>query len=528
MIKWWRENRNHFFLLWIGSALIYAELMIHQLTNDYDGLWESSFHNAGTWELSLGRWFWQYVSRLRFGTSADPYTSLITLALMSFAMVLFADMLDVRNKWVIFLSGLLFLSHPSICFELSYRYMSPTFGVACLMSILAVWCFAKMKIGILAVNAGALCIAVSMGCYQAYICCTTVAFLTALLVKLSENTEWKKFIFFCVRGVAGILLGGAEYMLFLKLYLSVAGVEMSDYNGGDTYSVWNSVRQLPNSMRAAEQYFSLYFKGILYKINRMQTKHIFTVMFLVLSVASVIRVVSLFRQNKLKAVLLGLLFGLYPFAALAVLFIATDAVFALQMACGPALLLAAVTCLFGRGTLHDLRDGSAGEGRPVNRLKVVAKRGGRILLPLYMAVVLYGSICQVVIDQNTMYEGRKSTETIAEMIIDKLLQEDLISHDYTYLIYGTPSSCEWYSVDANHQYSNLYALYGAWYTGENSTASWNGVIRKVKGLNLQMVSGSEYLRLTSGGKMDDMPLFPAEGSIVLEGNIVYIKLSDAG
>lgn len=71
-----------FILLFFGSVIIYSELMINQLTNDYDGLWEGAFHNAGIWELSLGRWFWQYISRARFGTSADPYTSLITLVIM--------------------------------------------------------------------------------------------------------------------------------------------------------------------------------------------------------------------------------------------------------------------------------------------------------------------------------------------------------------------------------------------------------------------------------------------------------------
>ena len=95
---------------------------------------------------------------------------------------------------------LLFLSNPAICFELSYRFMSPTFGVAFLLSILGVWCFEKIKSPIASVLAGAACISFSMGAYQAYICCTTVAFLTALLLlmKLSKNVNWRGLLLFAL------------------------------------------------------------------------------------------------------------------------------------------------------------------------------------------------------------------------------------------------------------------------------------------------------------------------------------------
>lgn len=145
---------------------------------------------------------------------------------------------------------------------------------------------------------------------------------------------------------------------------------------------------------------------------------------------------------------------------------------------------------------------------------------------MYMCVVLYGSICQVVIDQNTMYEGRVATETIADMIVDKLLQEDLIQSDYRYVFVGTPVSCLLYSVGPNYAYSNYYALYGAWYLGNNCAKSWNGVIKNRKGLYLDMVMGPEYEALSSSEMVAGMPQFPDPGSILLEDNIVYVKIGN--
>lgn len=522
---------QHFVLLFVGAVVIYAELMIHQLTNGNDGVWESSFHNAGAWELSLGRWFWQYISRLRFGTSVDPYTSLITLALMVMGLLLLFDLWQITDKYTIIISGLLFLSHAAICFELSYRYMSPTFGVAFLLSILAVWCFEKVNQPIISVSAGALCIVCSMGSYQAYICCTAVAFLTALLIKLARNINWKNILIFCGKSITGIVLGGIGYIIALNIYLRQSGIEMSDYQGGSSYSILNSIQCLPESMYKVYQFFTLYFRGVLYKINRMQGKHIFTVMFVLVCILIILRILKLWKQDKLKAVLFGGVAFLYPAAALSILMITTDIGLALQMACGPALFLTALPCLFYCGGNSPEEKTEETGNEPLHRkCSKIIDKGNRVIyriFVLFMCVVLYGSICQVVIDQNTMYEGRVATETIADMIVDKLLQEDLIQSDYRYVFVGTPVSCLLYSVGPNYAYSNYYALYGAWYLGNNCAKSWNGVIKNRKGLYLDMVMGPEYEALSSSEMVEGMPQFPDRGSILLDDNIVYVKIGNA-
>lgn len=513
--KEWDIRIKNGILLFVGTVIIYSQLMINQLTNDYDGIWENSFHNAGAWELSLGRWFWQYISRLRFGTSPDPYTTLITLALMTVGLLLLFELFGIKNRAVILISGLIFISNPAISFELSYRYMSPTFGVAFVLSILAVWCFEKLRNPYLSVLCGALCVAFSMGSYQAYICCTTVTFLTVVLLKLSRNIKWKEILLFCVRSVSGILLGGVSYILIMKVYLKINGLAMSDYQGGSRYSILNSLRCLPVSIQKIYQYFSLYFKGILYKINRMQGKHIFTVMFVLVLAFVIFTIVRLFRKNKVKAVLYGLLVLCYPMAALSVLFITTDAAFALQMACGPALFIAVLLCLPSR------------EMETEQRLLQKVERIFCKVFAVFMAAVLYGSIWQVIIDQNAMYEGRIASQNLVDMAVDKMLQEDMLSSEYRYVFVGTPSSNTLYAIDANYVNANLYALFGAWYLDDNSAKSWRGVVRNLRGLNLDMVSGPEYVALSKSELVKGMPLFPEKGSIVLQDGIVYVKIGNA-
>lgn len=526
---------QHFILLFAGSAILYSELMVNQLTNDYDGLWENSFHNAGNWELTLGRWFWQYISRARFGTSSDPYTTLITLAIMAAGLLLLFDLWHVSNRYIILLSGMLFLSNAAICSELSYRYMSPTFGVAFFLSVLAVWCFKKIDRPVCSVAAGSLCIAFSMGAYQAYICCTTVAFLTALLIDLSRNINRGAVFRFSVRSITGIILGGIEYIIILNIYLRRYHLEMSVYQGADSYSIANSIQRLPASIHKIHQIFALYFRGILFKINRMQGKHIFAFLFILLFINMIFVFREIYSKDKIRAVLFILLCFLYPAAALSILMIATDAEFALQASCGPALFLSALPCLLCQENEKPAEadaktDTDSEDLSPQNSLRKLytkcRKLFNRIFI-LFMSAVLYGSIFQVIIDQNTMYAGRIATENIADMAVDRLLQEDLISNEYRYVFVGTPCSSPLYAIDSNYEYANIYALYGAWYSGHNGAKSWQGVIRYRKGLNLDIVADPEYNTLSFSERVTNMPQFPKAGSIIRDGNIVYIKIGSA-
>ena len=295
----------------------------------------------------------------------------------------------------------------------------------------------------------------------------------------------------------------------------------------------NTLRHLPSSLYGTYQVFTLYFKGILFKVNRMQGKHIFTVMFILAFVLVLLKLIHIWRKNKLKAVLYGGLVLLYPVAAHSVILIATEAAFEPQMACGIALFLAALPCLLYDQTAECFRektDEDKNSGSWRSKVRDITKKCEGVLNQIFiffMAVILYGSIVQVVIDQNIMYEGRVATESIVDMVMDKLLQEDLVSSEYRYVFIGTPVGSNLYAINANVEHANMYALYGAWYLGGTSASSWRGVLRNEKGINLDMITGSEYESLTYSELVENMSLFPEEGSILLNDNIVYVKISAA-
>ncbi len=58
---------------------------------------------------------------------------------------------------------------------------------------------------------------------------------------------------------------------------------------------------------------------------------------------------------------------------------------------------------------------------------------------LAIAIVLWGNIYQVQIDQNAMYEGKTAAGTMAEEILHELAKEECLDPDLRYCLIGIPA-----------------------------------------------------------------------------------------
>ncbi len=259
----------------VFGLVLYSQLMSHQLVNAYDGLWEYTYHSAGKWELSLGRWFWLYLDKIRFGINNDPWTSILTIILFSIGMCVISDIFCLEDKKVSFITSALFISSTAVCVSLSYRYMSPIFGVAFLLSVLAVWVIIKMNKIALPVLLGSFMVALSMGAYQAYLGCTCLIIVGYLLWQLyCTDVQWKQLGIYVGKSAAMLSIGGILYVLLLKVHLIIFQTSLSNYNGADTYSLWNSIKKLPVTIKNAYSIFFMYFFKDLYRTNMLQSYRI--------------------------------------------------------------------------------------------------------------------------------------------------------------------------------------------------------------------------------------------------------------
>ena len=173
------QIQNMVIVQFLFSVILYIVLIANQLTNHYDALWSGNYALSGRWELSIGRWFWLYIDRLRMGISSEPLTWCLALFLIIIGNMLLLDIFGQIGRKTGYLAGIIILSSTTVCSYLSYRYMSPTFGASFFLSIFAAWILAKKP---LKAWLSVLAVVLQLGSYQANIACTCVMLACTLAI----------------------------------------------------------------------------------------------------------------------------------------------------------------------------------------------------------------------------------------------------------------------------------------------------------------------------------------------------------
>ena len=509
----WKHWRFLFICLFVFSCCTFFSLMSNGLVNSDDGIWEYNHYLAGKWSIQCGRFVWPYLDRLRMGISPEPITTLISLGLYTIGVVAILDLFNMKNRGLIsFLTGTLFLSSVSVCITLSYRFMSPTFALAFVFSVAAVLLIVRIKNRYLGAGAAGIAIGLSMGLYQAFIGCTCLLLLIYLVIQLFDEKKSLKGVFTdIVCGLGAGILGAVIYSLGLKLHLTVFHLAMSDYNGGNEYSLLQSLKVLPASVINCYTVFKRYFFDNYFKINLFQDYYVLHIFFAFTTILILIELVRLFRKEKLRALFALILLILLPVASNAVLLIATSAWVSLQMTAAMALIPSVVVILL----LSVKRK---------HEIKWIKKA----LCVLMVFVVFYGNFYQVQIDQEAMRSGIQSTKMIASEVTAQLIDMNLWDESLVYCFFGNPGQSSMYRLNKVSLRANMYSLFGSWKSRDYncSRRSWEGSFHYLLGENIEIGSLMDYQKIIDAYDIDAIPSFPKQGSIYRYEDIVVIKISD--
>lgn len=494
----------------IFGLALYSQLMSRQLVNAFDGLWEYTYHFAGKWELSLGRWFWLYLDKIRFGINNDPWTSILAILLFSIGMYVISDIFLLEDKKVSFLFSALFISSTVVCVSLSYRFMSPVFGFAFLLSVLAAWVIFKSNKVILPVLLGSFMVAFSMGAYQAYLGCTCLVIGGYLLWQLYRtDVPWRQLGLYVGKSVAMLSMGGILYVLALKIHLKIFQTSLSSYNGAGTYSLWNTLKKFPMTVKNAYSIFNMYFFRDLYKINTLQSYKLYLLFFALTGGIFAIGFIQIWKKSRIRAICFLALTLLLPVAANAVMLVATDTGMSIQMTAPLALIIPILVCIAYKVVCH------------IKKSFLAQLAGGLAIL-----IVLWGNIYQVQIDQNAMYEGKTAAGTMAEEILHGLAEEECLDPDLRYCLIGIPAGNRLFYVSDAYARANNYALVGVgWTDPDSSMKSWRGIFRHFCGVNLNIYSANSCTDELAAANIADMPVYPKPGYIRQVGDVVVIKVN---
>ena len=228
----------------IGTHMMGLVTMLHN--NDDIGQMPYGYGTG----ITSGRWLLtilgDFAAELGFSYNLHWVNGLLFLVMIALAAVMTADVLRLKSRWFAGILGALFAVFPSVTGTMLFRYTVSYYGISLLLAIATVWLTERYRYGFLA---GAVCLALSMGIYQAYVPFAITLFVLILLQRTLKGQDSfpelvKRGLFYCLILAGGLLI----YFLCLKLCLALYGTQLSDYNGVNTMGKL-SLGQLPQLLK---------------------------------------------------------------------------------------------------------------------------------------------------------------------------------------------------------------------------------------------------------------------------------------
>lgn len=519
---WLRELDKKYFFVMLGFAvMVYFPLISLKLTNTVDGLWTTAEYMAGVWELSNGRWFWLVTSFLRFSLQLEPINAVVCLVLVSLGVtqlhMTFKTVHEGRTSCLDWLAGLCYLANTVIGCYLSFAHQSVEFGLAFYLSVLAAVCVIRNGSTAKGIAYGAFFLALSLGLYQVELACFCLVLLAYFVLLLFRGEEKAKLRCFIAKSLGSAVCGAALYWLVLQVILKLSGVAMAEYQGGASISPLNMVKNLPQSIAKCYGQFWDYFFGDTVRHNTLQnTKVLYVLAFVFVGAALLRRLAVILRRKDAETAFYAVAALLVmPLASVIFLLAASEATFYIPMAGGTALFFPVCFWLL-----------NAAPVQPSGRVEKLEKNA----VLLTAAVILYGGVFMSAIDQQAMYEGRRATKQIADLVANELVAEGYYDapEKLPVMLVGRPSASPLFRTHVIYWDANDYAQVGL-FKKENAATmrySWNAVFRDLTPMQLELCSDEVYDELIRTEEIKRMPTFPEKGSMQEMDGVYVIKISE--
>ena len=213
-----------FLSAFVPGILIHLPVMLSDIPN-HDGLSSMYFDQN---MITSGRWFLSVACGFSSYFTIPWIIGLIGLLWLALAAVALTELLELADPLVIMAVSGLLISFPALASTFAYVFTMDGYMMALFLSILAVLFTKKQKKGWLA---GAVCLAFSMGIYQAYLPFAILLCVYVILLFFMEEKGWKTKAFYVLRYLGMGVAGAALYYVILQILLKLQGKVLDTYQG---------------------------------------------------------------------------------------------------------------------------------------------------------------------------------------------------------------------------------------------------------------------------------------------------------
>lgn len=219
-----KEWKIAFLTIIIVGLITHLPVMINDWPN-HDGLASMYFSQN---MITSARWFLVVACGFSSFFTIPWVIGIFSLIFLGIGAVALIEFLEVRDSiWVICISSLL-VTFPALCSTYAYIFTADGYMMALALIFLSVMLTKKYSKGFLP---GGICLAFSLGIYQAYLAFALILSLYAcFLISLEESSRIKKakdMLHYFYMGI----IGSGFYYLLLRILLVLEGKELDTYQG---------------------------------------------------------------------------------------------------------------------------------------------------------------------------------------------------------------------------------------------------------------------------------------------------------
>jgi len=458
---------------------------------------------SGRWMLSLLAWravdwFGQYNLPLING--------LLMIGLLAAAAAVFVSVYGLNEKSAACI-GIIFATAPAVTSTMFFSYTAPFYGLAILLSVLAVWFLEKYRWG-LVFSIG--CTAAALGIYQAYAPLTIGMFVLLLIQHTLRNDASvgkliRKGLYYC----AAIALGTAAYYGALQVLLNHYGRTLNEYQGISSMGSMG----LSGLLESARYAISCCLRMPVTNYCDLAQTRLVSISYLLLyglSLLTVLYVLVTRVRKILPAILTAVLAVLFALGVGFIEVMVPNGFVYTIMVFSYVLVLCAPVVLWELVELPE---------------KEVLKKTGRAIGAALMALVLF--VCfnygyQANTNYTALYYTNQKTANYLNSLVVQVRMTDGFTADKEWALIGDiqdPMFCDtWASVPkygGNTHFTflvNDYAQY-AW-------------PREYLGVDIPYASDERVAELVQTEQVKAMPCWPDAGSIAVVDNTVVVKFQE--
>lgn len=452
--------------------------------------------------IAVGR-FLRPVYRMLRGNFALPVVNgFLSLFYLSLAVYLLADILELRRKSLLAITcGILTVNTTVSLMNATYFHDSDAYMLSLLLALAGVWAAQRLRHGIYWSVLFYFC---SLGIYQAYIDAAIYVFLILALVGLLKGERVKQVYLDALKKLLPIAAAMVLYYIALRLTQHFAGVSDGDY-----YNTISNVTAFSLCSIPKRFYTCLFADAVWFLLpsgHNPWTVRIINVLMLLIGLYFVISLIRFRRLSRASVLgILGVLAAI-PFGMNAITLI-SDMFHALTLY---ALYLSYVLVLVLAELYMDA-------GKP-------AAHWSRVLSGVLTGILIFDGC--LFSNESYLKKNLESSATLSVFtrMVGRMEATPGFVPGQTRvafvgllldgpLSYGSPGFC-YTNTGMGHSFSvsyhDTYETYLNYYLGYPADC----------------VDSKEIIEYEHMEEVIQMPIFPAEGSVRMVGDVIVIKLSD--